>query len=76
MEPAQLVRVLRSAGIAGCNLEDSDHATRGLRDPDEHAEWLRGGFTTCAITRPSAEPGLLHGSLDFRRTRTPPPNLS
>ena len=41
MEPAQLVAVLRSAGFAGCNLEDTDHATGNLRDPDEHAEWLR-----------------------------------
>jgi 2-methylisocitrate lyase-like PEP mutase family enzyme len=42
MEPAHLVAVLRSAGLAGCNLEDSDHATGGLRDPDQQAEWLRG----------------------------------
>ena len=41
MEPAQLVAVLRSAGFAGCNLEDTDHATGGLSDPDEQAEWLR-----------------------------------
>jgi 2-methylisocitrate lyase-like PEP mutase family enzyme len=42
MEPAELVAVLRSAGLAGCNLEDTDHATGALRDPDEQAEWLRG----------------------------------
>src|SRR5918997_2583603 len=40
MEPAELVAALRSAGAAGCNLEDTDHATGGLRDPDRHAEWL------------------------------------
>src|SRR3954451_6858372 len=40
MEPAALVAALRSAGVAGCNLEDSDHAAGGLRDPSEHAEWL------------------------------------
>src|SRR5690242_4711953 len=40
MEPAELVAALRSAGAAGCNLEDTDHATGGLRDPDAHAEWL------------------------------------
>jgi 2-methylisocitrate lyase-like PEP mutase family enzyme len=40
MEPAELVAALRSAGAAGCNLEDSDHAAGGLRDPDRHAEWL------------------------------------
>jgi 2-methylisocitrate lyase-like PEP mutase family enzyme len=40
MEPAELVAALRSAGAAGCNLEDSDHAAGSLRDPDRHAEWL------------------------------------
>ena len=40
MEPAELVTALRSAGAAGCNLEDSDHAGGGLRDPNRHAEWL------------------------------------
>jgi 2-methylisocitrate lyase-like PEP mutase family enzyme len=40
MEPAELVSALRSAGAAGCNLEDTDHAASSLRDPDEHAEWL------------------------------------
>ena len=40
MEPAELVAALRSAGAAGCNLEDTDHAAGALRDPDEHAEWL------------------------------------
>ena len=28
MEPAELVAALRSAGAAGCNLEDTDHAGR------------------------------------------------
>src|SRR3954453_4740993 len=41
MEPAELVAALRSAGAAGCNLEDTDHAAGSLRDPDAHAEWLR-----------------------------------
>jgi 2-methylisocitrate lyase-like PEP mutase family enzyme len=41
MEPAELVAAMRSAGVAGCNLEDTDHATGSLRDPDQHAEWLR-----------------------------------
>jgi len=42
MPPAELVAALRSAGAAGCNLEDTDHAAGGsLRDPDRHAEWLR-----------------------------------
>jgi 2-methylisocitrate lyase-like PEP mutase family enzyme len=41
MEPAELVAALRSMGAAGCNLEDSDHAAGGLRDPERQAEWLR-----------------------------------
>jgi 2-methylisocitrate lyase-like PEP mutase family enzyme len=41
MEPAELVAALQSAGVAGCNLEDSDYAAGSLRDPDLHAEWLR-----------------------------------
>ncbi len=40
MEPGELVAALQSAGAAGCNLEDTDHAAGGLRDPDRHAEWL------------------------------------
>lgn len=40
MDPAALVAALRDAGAAGCNLEDTDHATDHLRDPDRHAEWL------------------------------------
>jgi 2-methylisocitrate lyase-like PEP mutase family enzyme len=41
LEPAELVAGLRDAGAAGCNLEDTDHATDSLRDADWHAEWLR-----------------------------------
>jgi 2-methylisocitrate lyase-like PEP mutase family enzyme len=41
MEPAELVAALRSAGAAGCNLEDSDYAAGGLRDPDRQAAWLK-----------------------------------
>jgi 2-methylisocitrate lyase-like PEP mutase family enzyme len=41
MEPADLVDALRAAGAAGCNLEDSDYAAGGLRDPDRQAEWLK-----------------------------------
>src|ERR687895_2135711 len=51
MEPAELVAALRSAGAAGCNLEDTDHATDSLRDPDRHAEWLR------AVRQAAAEDG-------------------
>lgn len=42
MEPAELVAALREIGAAGCNLEDTDHATGSLRDPVQHADWLRG----------------------------------
>src|SRR3954447_19064417 len=41
MEPGELVAALRSAGAAGCNLEDTDHTDESLRDPERHAEWLR-----------------------------------
>lgn len=41
MDPVALVAALRDAGAAGCNLEDSDYAAGGLRDPDRHAEWLK-----------------------------------
>ena len=41
MEPAELVAALRSAGAAGCNLEDTDHTGGSLRDPDRHAKWLK-----------------------------------
>ena len=41
MEAAELVARLRDAGAAGCNLEDTDHATGKLRDPAEHAARLR-----------------------------------
>jgi 2-methylisocitrate lyase-like PEP mutase family enzyme len=40
MQPAELVAALRSAGAAGCNLEDTDYTAGGLRDPDRQAEWL------------------------------------
>jgi 2-methylisocitrate lyase-like PEP mutase family enzyme len=41
MEPAALVARLKEMGAAGCNLEDTNHATGELRDPVEHADWLR-----------------------------------
>src|SRR4051812_9179667 len=43
MEPAELVAALQAAGVAGCNLEDTDHSDESLRDPDRHAEWLAAG---------------------------------
>jgi 2-methylisocitrate lyase-like PEP mutase family enzyme len=50
MAPAELVGALRSAGAAGCNLEDSDHVS-GLRDPDGQAEWL------AAVRRAASDDG-------------------
>ena len=41
MAPTDLVARLREMGAAGCNLEDTDHATGELRDPIEQADWLR-----------------------------------
>ena len=51
MDPAELVAALASAGAAGCNLEDTDHAAGRLRDPDRHADWLR------AVRRAASERG-------------------
>jgi 2-methylisocitrate lyase-like PEP mutase family enzyme len=41
MDPAEVVAALRRVGAAGCNLEDTDHATGELRDPKQHGQWLR-----------------------------------
>ena len=41
MEPADLVAALKRVGAAGCNLEDTNHAAGSLRDPAQHAAWLR-----------------------------------
>src|SRR5437763_14675199 len=40
MEPGELVAALMRIGAAGCNLEDTDHATGNLRDPLQQASWL------------------------------------
>src|SRR5262245_46282074 len=40
IEPAGLVAALRSSGAAGCNLEDTDYAAGGLREPGRQAQWL------------------------------------
>lgn len=40
MDAADLVAALRDIGVAGCNLEDTDHRTGELRDRGTHAEWL------------------------------------
>ena len=41
MKPSDLVARLKEMGAAGCNLEDTNHASGELRDPVEHADWLR-----------------------------------
>jgi 2-methylisocitrate lyase-like PEP mutase family enzyme len=41
MEAADLVAKLEEMGAAGCNLEDTNHATGELRDTVEQADWLR-----------------------------------
>jgi 2-methylisocitrate lyase-like PEP mutase family enzyme len=41
MKPSDLVARLKQMGAAGCNLEDTNHATGELRDAVEQTEWLR-----------------------------------
>jgi 2-methylisocitrate lyase-like PEP mutase family enzyme len=41
LEPAELVAALEDVRAAGCNLEETDHATGAVKDPAEHAAWLR-----------------------------------
>ncbi|UQA93476.1 isocitrate lyase/PEP mutase family protein [Streptomyces halobius] len=36
----ELVGRLMDAGAVGCNLEDTDHASGALRDPQQQADWL------------------------------------
>lgn len=40
LEPAELVAELIRIDAAGCNLEDTNHATGSQRDPGEQAEWI------------------------------------
>jgi 2-methylisocitrate lyase-like PEP mutase family enzyme len=40
MGPGELVDALAGAGAAGCNLEDTDHGTGALMEPDRQASWL------------------------------------
>ncbi len=41
MSPRELADALLDAGAAGCNLEDTDHATGRIAGADTHSEWLR-----------------------------------
>ena len=40
LSAAELVERLLEAGAVGCNLEDSDPASKQLKDPQQHADWL------------------------------------
>jgi 2-methylisocitrate lyase-like PEP mutase family enzyme len=40
--PAEVASALRDIGAAGCNLEDTAHPTRELREVQAHAAWLAG----------------------------------
>lgn len=40
LAPADLIEALLDAGVAGCNLEDTDHRTGSLRDVKPHSDWL------------------------------------
>lgn len=40
MRPRELVDRLLEIGVAGCNLEDTDHRAGGLAEAGAHAEWL------------------------------------
>jgi 2-methylisocitrate lyase-like PEP mutase family enzyme len=52
LPPAELVARLAEAGVAGCNLEDSDPATRALADPARQADFI-------AAVRAAAGAGLV-----------------
>jgi 2-methylisocitrate lyase-like PEP mutase family enzyme len=61
MDPADLVGALRSAGAAGCNLEDTDHAAGRLKDPDRHAEWLNA---VCKAAASDGYPLVINARVD------------
>jgi 2-methylisocitrate lyase-like PEP mutase family enzyme len=51
LSPEDLVESLDAAGAAGCNLEDTDHATGELADVEVHVAWL------AAVRRAASERG-------------------
>jgi 2-methylisocitrate lyase-like PEP mutase family enzyme len=61
MQPADLVAALQAAGAAGCNLEDTDHTAGSLRDPDEHAAWLRA---VCQAASADGYPLVINARVD------------
>jgi 2-methylisocitrate lyase-like PEP mutase family enzyme len=40
LSAADFVERMLAAGAVGCNLEDTDHSDKSLRDPQQQAEWL------------------------------------
>ena len=60
IQPADLVAALKKIGAAGCNLEDTNHATGELRDPVEHAAWLRAVRDAAARRRDDGKAGSCH----------------
>ena len=40
LTPHALVELLQRIGVAGCNLEDTDHSAGGLRPVGQQAQWL------------------------------------
>jgi 2-methylisocitrate lyase-like PEP mutase family enzyme len=40
LSPKELVARILDTGAIGCNLEDSDSATKALKNPRQHADWL------------------------------------
>jgi 2-methylisocitrate lyase-like PEP mutase family enzyme len=40
LSPSDLVQALMEAGVAGCNLEDTDHSAGALVDVGQQASWL------------------------------------
>jgi 2-methylisocitrate lyase-like PEP mutase family enzyme len=52
LAPAEVVARLLAAGAVGCNYEDTDHSTGGLRDADEQVQRLK------AIKRVAAASGV------------------
>ena len=61
LPPAELVDRLLSAGVVGCNLEDSDHVAGGLVDAERHAAYLAEVWAACAAR---AVPVVLNARVD------------
>ena len=58
LTPAEVVARLAGAGLAGCNLEDSDPVARTLTDPERQADYI-------AAVRAAAGPALvINGRVD------------